>query len=95
MKLSDEQGKPNQVPFFENDFLIQNQSTIPKNYFHCRVLGGIVLILFFVALSTCIKHRRNVNAFGVSYGNMGCQVFKRGIQKSTYPNGVVSKSAKI
>lgn len=24
------------------------------------VLGGIVLILFFVALSTCIKHRRNL-----------------------------------
>merc|ERR1712228_232122 len=31
------------------------------------VLGGIVLILFFVALSTCIKHRRNVNAFGDRY----------------------------
>jgi len=31
------------------------------------VLGGIVLILFFVALSTCIKHRRNVNAFGERY----------------------------
>jgi len=26
------------------------------------VLGGIVLILFFVALSTCIKHRRNLYA---------------------------------
>jgi len=31
------------------------------------VLGGIVLILFFVALSTCIKHRRNLNAFGDRY----------------------------
>merc|ERR1712008_542733 len=30
-------------------------------------LGVIVLILFFVALSTCIKHRRNVNAFGDRY----------------------------
>ena len=31
------------------------------------VLGGIVLVLFFVALSTCIKHRRNVNGFGDRY----------------------------
>ena len=27
---------------------------------HFRVLGGIVLILLIVALSTCIKNRRNI-----------------------------------
>ena len=32
------------------------------SFFIFRVLGGIVLILFFVALSTCIKHRRNLYA---------------------------------
>ena len=33
---------------------------------HFRVLGGIVLILLIVALSTCIKNRRNIMVVSTS-----------------------------
>merc|ERR1712088_10656 len=72
-------GRPHQEPNLINSNSNSKQAGNTDNsfQFHFKhssrslsvigVLGGIVLILFFVALSTCIKHRRNVNAFGDRY----------------------------
>merc|ERR1711997_507919 len=72
-------GRPHQEPNLINSNSNSKQAGNSDNsfQFHFKhssrslsvigVLGGIVLILFFVALSTCIKHRRNVNAFGDRY----------------------------
>jgi len=69
-------------PESANDFLNVDNSKDSSNennafQFHFKhtsrslsvigVLGGIVLILFFVALSTCIKHRRNLYASADRY----------------------------
>ena len=43
---------------------MSNSSNLMSNFTdftsHFRVLGGIVLILLIVALSTCIKNRRHI-----------------------------------